>query len=242
MVKATLSCLATAGLLLSCGFANARTTISDCPVNQEPTRIDVEAVISTNLQGCPLLEDGELRSLTNQFLSGTDFAYPMPGTCVSGLITEGMFTIGERTEQVRGTTESAMRLFPEANATNPTMQGVFLGGTSQDGIPILSGAAATIVSVYGIDSDFAVQLVLSDRFTINMSEYPLIDTEDFQVLGAKGATASGRLTGRAEIWSPPAAPLVDVVLSVRGRICLGLNGNPGPTHSLPRQPPGRTPR
>jgi hypothetical protein len=200
--------------------ATIATTITACPPKYKPAHVDIQAVVSTNLEGCPLLEEPGFRILADKHLSGTEFAYPMPGTSVSGRIIGGTVELGQRTIRVQGRTESAMRLFPEASAANPSFNGVFISGVSNDGIPIVSGAAATIVSLQGIDSRFKLQLVLSDRFTINMGEYPMIDTEDFHVIGAHRAKVTGRLRGVAEIWDPPPAPMVDAPFTVQGKLCI----------------------
>ena len=63
---------------------------------------------------------------------------------------------------------------------NPTQGGVFLMGTSQNGA-FVSGAAMTVVSLEGVNEYFKLELVLSDRFTIDLSTYPFVNTEDFDI-------------------------------------------------------------
>ena len=81
--------------------------------------------------------------------------------------------------------------------------------------------ALTVVSLKGISTSFELELVLADRFTIDYSEYPFVDTEDFLVVGTKGdLKASGRLNGLAKIYSFPNTPLKDQTLSVSGMLCV----------------------
>ena len=209
-----------AGLCVAAAGAHAQTAITDCPKGQEPAAINVEALVSTSLAGCPLLEQKKLRKLVDKNLPGTVFAYPFPGTCLSGTVISGTVVTEQGTVEVSGTTESAQRFFPEALAVNPSQGGVFLSGVSQDGIPFVSGAAATIVSIQGVDAPLDLTLVLSDRFTIKFDSYPFIDTEDFEVVGADGASVTGRLTGIAQIFSDPSGPIVDAPFTVQGQICI----------------------
>jgi hypothetical protein len=198
-------------------YAQPPTAITACPKGHDPVSIHVEATVSTNLAGCPLLENQELRKLVDKNLSGTTFAYPfVPYTCVSGTNLHG--TIGEI--EVTGTTESAQRFFPEALAVNPSGGGLFLIGASQDGKAFASGAAATIVSVQGLNESFELQLLLSDRFTLNLDDYPIIDTEDFEVVGSEGASVTGRLTGIAEIYQFPGEAISNADFTVDGQICI----------------------
>jgi hypothetical protein len=219
MEKTILASTFFTGLCFAATGAHAQTAIADCPQGHEAAQIYVKATVSTNLDGCPLLEQKELRKLVDKNLSGTVFAYPLvPGTCVSGTITEGTIKTDEGTVNVSGTTESAQRFFPEALAVNPSGGGVFLAAFSQDNIPFASGAAATIVSVQGVDLD--LQLVLSDRFSLKLDSFPIIDTEDFEVVGAEGASATGRLTGIAEIYQFPPEAIDNAQFTVQGQICI----------------------
>ena len=196
------------------------TTIA-CPEKYEKVQVQLQALVSTSSEGCPLLDDGELRKLVDKFLPGMTFAYPaVPGTCLSGTITGGVVVTEGGPISVTGTTESAQRFFPEALAVNPTNGGVFLNGVSADGIQFASGAAATIVSLQGTDAPFDLQLVVSDRFTVQFDGYPFRDTEDFEIVGAKGASVLGRLVGQAEIDQPPGQPIANARFIAQGEICI----------------------
>jgi len=102
---------------------------------------------------------------------------------------------------------------------NPTQGVVFLMGTSQNGA-FVSGAAMTVVSLEGVNKYFKLELVLSDRFTIDLSTYPFVNTEDFLVIGAKGAQVKGRLTGTALISNQIGDPIVEAPFTVSGNICI----------------------
>lgn len=220
MMKRTLPQYMAALVCLVAVSAQAQTQISQCPKKYQPATLNLKALVSTNLTGCPLLEDKGLRKLVDKNMFGTVFAYPaLPGTCVSGIIQEGS-TIdrGKGPEAVTGFTESAQRFFPEGAAVYPSGGGVFLVGASQDGIPFASGAAATAVSLEAVAGKFKITVLASDRFTVNGATG--IDTEDFEVIGAKEGDAVGRLTGTAQITAPPPAPLFEAPFQVQGRVCL----------------------
>ena len=187
--KAILNNSILAGLCLTATVANAQEYIGECPKGHQSATITLAASVET-AEGCPLLTDTKLRKLVNKNFSGTTFA-GFPGTCLSGTIAEGTVTFNE-TGEVRvissGTTESAQRFMPEAMAIDPTNP-LFLNGQT-----FISGAAATIVSLESDDALLdGLQLVLSDRFTVDFLTG--LDTEDFEVIGAEGASVTGRLTG-----------------------------------------------
>jgi hypothetical protein len=168
---------------------------------------------------CPLLEDKELRKLVNKFGVGSVFAYPaIEGTCVSGDILEGTISLLEtgQTINVEGYTESAQRLFAEAEAVGNSL---FITGFSDaTNAPFASGASMTVVSLKGTDASLELDLVLADRFTIDSSSYPFVDTEDFLVVGANGDfEVTGRLKGSAQIFN---SPLENEPFSVSGIICV----------------------
>lgn len=212
MKKLLLTNLISAGLCISATAATAQTVISQCPKGHDAVVVSVTAKVSTSAE-CPLLQDKQLRKLVDKNFFGTAFAWPaVPGTCLSGRELSGF--VGP--VEVTGTTESAQRLFPEAAAVNPGNGGLLLIGSSMDGLPFLSGAAATIVSLQGESLD--LRLVLSDRFTVNLVDGT--DTEDFEIIGADGASVTGRLKGQAAVNSPPGAPFENVEFTVQGPICI----------------------
>lgn len=198
-------------------FAQAQpTTINTCPPNLLPAVVNIQATVSTVVGACPLLDDPRLRSLVNQFASGTSFAHPVfPATCMSGVIGGGTLTIAGRAPvEVRGHTESAQRLFPEAAALgNP----LFMSGVSS-----VSGAAITVVTLTEPDSKYLSDLVLSDRFTINYaSTPPFRNTEDMLVVGAAGKFAAlGQVAGTAMISNAPGEPIVGAPFTVSGTLCM----------------------
>ncbi len=200
--------------------AQAQTQIAECPKKYEPATLNLKVLVSTNLEACPLLEDKKLRQLVDENMFGTVFFYPaVPGTCVSGVIQEGStIDIGEGPEAVTGYTESAQRFFPDGASVNPSGGGLFLAGTSQDGIPFASGAAATAVSLETAKEKFKLTVLVSDRFTVN--GLTGIDTEDFEVIGASKGDAIGRLTGIAQITAPPPAPIFEAPFQVQGQVCI----------------------
>jgi hypothetical protein len=198
----------------------AQSDNSICPGNYKPVTLNISVLASTNLAGCPLLEERRLRRLVDRNFPGTVFAYPIPGTCLSGVIVSGEMTTTEGTITLGGTTESAQRFFPEAAAINPARGGVFLSGVSEEGVPFVSGAAATIANLVSADKSTDIQLVLTDRFTIKLDSFPFIDVEDLEIVGAKGAAAKGRLAAVAQIFGDPSGPIVDALFSVQGEICL----------------------
>lgn len=220
MRKSLTTALLCAGLGYATTGAHAQTPITGCPKGLQTAAVHVTASASTNLTGCPLLEDKRLRSLINKFgAGGTVFAYP-EFPCLSGTVLSGTVIMQKKTFNVTGSTESAQRFFPEALAVNPSGYGVFLTGLSDSNIPFVSGAAMTVVSLKDNNQSFTLDLVLSDRFTINLSARPFVDNEDFDVVGTDKATAVGRLTGVAEIDGDPTGPLTDVVFNINGEICL----------------------
>ena len=197
------------------------TAITECTNGYAPAFITATATVSTNFTGCPILEDEDLRKLVDRNLTGSEFAYPaVPGTCLSGIVTGGTVMTKNKTIQVTGTTESAQRFFPEALSVNPSRGGVFMIGATEDGIPFASGAAATIVSLEGVDSDFNLKLVLSDRFTLKLDEFPIRDTEDLEVVGSDKGKATGRLTGIAFVEQFPPDPIQNAQFDVEGQICI----------------------
>jgi hypothetical protein len=192
MKRAILTNSIFAGLCLSVTGSHAQTYIGECPKDHQPATVNLEAAVST-AEGCPLLTDKKLRKLVDKNFSGTLFA-GFPNTCLSGTISEGTVTFDKTgvSVDITGTTESAQRLMPEAAALGSSLP-LFLDG-AQAVTPFISGAAATIVSIRSDDTSLdGLQLVLSDRFTVNLATG--LDTEDFEVVGAKGATVTGRLIG-----------------------------------------------
>lgn len=206
-------CLTTAG-------ASSQTVIEDCPNGRKPAVVDLEAIVSASPTGCPLLEQENLRKLVDKNMSGTEFAYPFPGSCLSGVIIGGTIETKRGSIHVTGTTESAQRYFPEALAVSPSLGGVFLTGMSLDGIPFASGAAVTAVILKGVNQPLDLTLLMSDRFTIRLDSYPLIDTEDFEVVDAIGASITGRLTGIAQVFNSLSDPIEDAPFTVQGKICM----------------------
>lgn len=217
MKKAVVSNSILAGLCLAATSAIAQpTVIAECPKGHQATFVDVTASVSTSA-GCPLLTDKNLRKLVDKYFFGTAFAYPaVPGTCLSGRNLTG--TVGS--VAVTGSTESAQRFFPEAAAIDGANGGLAMTGfsdlTGVMSLPFFSGAAATVVSLQGESLDMT--LVLSDRFTVNLATGE--DTEDFEVVGADGASVTGRLQGQASITSAHGEPFQDVPFSVSGPICI----------------------
>ena len=224
MRKSLTTVLLCAGLGYATTGVHAQTPITGCPKDFQTAAVNVTALVSTNLTGCPLLLDKRLRNLINKFgAGGTVFAYPDPELfpCLSGTVN-GRVSMPNKTFNVTGSTESAQRFFPEALAVNPSGYGVFLTGLSDSDIRFASGAAMTVVSLKDISQNFTLDLVLSDRFTINLSAQPFVDNEDFDVVGTDKAAAVGRLTGVAEIYGNPFLPLTDVEFNINGKICLKL--------------------
>jgi hypothetical protein len=210
-------------ILLALGFGAtsnlfAQTTINTCPTGYTPAVVNIQASVST-ATNCPLLEDPELRKFIERYASGTTFAYPNPdpmvsGTCMSGEIVTGTITLPNQTPiAVRGRTESAQRFFPEAAALgNPLLM---------NGVTFVSGAAYTVVSLTGASSKFKLNLAFSDRFTVNYGVFPFRDTEDMLVVGSSGNfSVTGRLTGTAEIFTPPGMPIVNAPFTVAGSLCV----------------------
>jgi len=212
-ILATVMCGASIGI-----YADGLPTIIDkCPKDFAPAVVDTTLQVSTS-GGCPLLEDKKLRKLVDKFGVGSVFAYPaVQGTCVSGENLVGTITMATgETINVEGYTESAQRLFSEADAIGNSL---FITGFSDTTHALFaSGAAMTVVSLKGVDSRFELDLVLGDRFTIDYTSYPSVDTEDFLVLGAAGdLSVTGRLKGSAEIYN---SPLTNEPFSVSGFICV----------------------
>lgn len=231
----------------STALADPYTYIDTCPNNFEPAEINISVTVSTSENGCPLLEVNRLRRLVDRFFPGTTFAYPLPDPepgeppppipCLSGTIDPGSAIVmnGEKI-WIKGTTESAQRIFPEASEVNPFFDGLFLAGTTIDGTSFLSGAAATLLHIMEDpdENDFdeegsdepplELTLVLSDRFTVYPldSGPPFTDIEDFEIMGAKGAGARGRLGGEAQIFNPPGGAIVNATFTVEGSFCIKI--------------------
>ncbi len=198
----------------------AVTPIDGCPNGFKSATIDVKITVSSNLTGCPLLEDRRLRRLVNRHGVGNIFAYPtIPGTCLSGTDLTGTITSYDGVVYVTGSSESAQRLFPEAAAINPELGGLFLTGNSENGA-FASGAAMTVVSLEGQNAPLNLQLVLSENFTIDFSVFPFVDTEDFLIVGANGANVIGHLVGQALISNVIGVPIIDAPFTVNGNICI----------------------
>ena len=201
------------------------TVIDACPNGYQPALIDVELEVST-APDCPLLEDNRLRRLVNRFGTGNVFAYPAaPGTCVSGTGLTGTITfLGNGTSiNVVGYSESAQRLFTEADAIDSQSSPLFIAGLTDALTPFASGAAMTVVTLQNdlTEDPFEMTIVMEDRFSLDLSSYPFIDTEDFRIIGSRGdKKAIGRLTGTAEIYLPPPLPLNQVPLTVSGAVCV----------------------
>lgn len=192
------------------------TTINTCPKTFLPAVINIQATVSTVLGACPLLDDRRLRDLVARYAPGTTFAHPpFPATCMSGVIDSGTITVAGRAPfEVRGRTQSAQRLFPEATALgNP----LFISGVS-----FVSGAALTVVTLTDPRSKYIADLVLSDRFTINYAvPPPFPNTEDMLVVGASGRfSALGQLTGTALISDAPGTPVSSAPFAVSGVLCM----------------------
>lgn len=204
------------------------TVIDQCPGEFKSAEVNLTISVSANDTDCPLLKKKELRKLVDKFGVGSIFAYPaVPGTCLSGTGLNGSIVIhGDHDhdrdvsiEVTGGYSESAQRLFPEAEALDGNSP-LFINGSTMGGIPFVSGSAMTVVSLTG-DDDFNMTLVLDDRFSINFSIYPFVDTEDFLIVGTKGIyEAKGRLNGTAKILAPPPALLENVEFKIFGKICL----------------------
>lgn len=197
------------------------TVIDQCPGEFKSAYVDLKILVSTSKDGgCPLLTNKELRKLVNKFGVGSTFAYPaVRGTCLSGnVLNDSTSTItitGYSPIAVTGGSESAQRLFPEAQALDETSPLFINGLAGVSSVPFASGAAMTVLSLTGDGDDFSMTLVLSDRFSINLSNGT--DTEDFEVVGTKGNyEAKGRLRGLATIIGQ----LNNVEFSITGNICL----------------------
>jgi len=201
--------------------AVAQTPIAKCPNGYESTAVNISATVSTREEGCPLLKDKELRKLVDKYLTGSVFAYPdIPGTCLSGEISEGSITIGGQTLAVSGSTESAQRFFPEAAAVDPGNRGLLIFDFTVDNRPFVLGAAATIVTLQGADSEFNLRLVLDDRFGVTLTPtFEVVDTEEFTVIGAEGASVRGRLMGTATLGGFP-PPIQNAAFTVAGDLCM----------------------
>lgn len=208
------------------------TVIGECPKGFKPANLEITLKVSS-MMDCPLLEDAKLRKLVDRFGVGSTFAWPaIAFTCISGTDLSGKITIGKNVILVEGYSESAQRLLPEAEAIGGPPGSLFLTGLADKlvfsegnqtpdpiSVPFGSGAALTVVAMKG--KGFKLDLVLADRFTIDYSKFPPLDTEDFLVIGAKGDyEATGRLTGLAEISASPGEPLDLEPLSVSGTLCL----------------------
>ncbi len=201
-------------------FAHATTPIEACPTGYQSATINVQLTVSTNLTGCPLLEKNKLRRRVNKHGVGNVFLYPsIAGTCVSGSNLTGTITSADGVIDIIGSSESAQRASVEAMEVNPTQGGMFLMGTSQNGA-FVSGAAMTVVSLEGVNEYFKLELVLSDRFTIDLSTFPFVNTEDFLVIGAMGARVKGRLAGTALISNQIGDPIVNAPFTIDGNICI----------------------
>lgn len=200
-------------------FAATPSTVK-CPKKHVPAEINLTLEVSTRVD-CPLLEDKKFQKLLKKFTFGSVYAYPtIPETCVSGENLKGTVLLKGKRIQVDGNTESAQRIFPEAIRIGDSL--FVTGISSKTNAPFASGAAITFVSVSGIDEHFDAELLLSDRFTLDFSSWPIINTEDFLVIGSNGdlKQATGRLIGTAEIISPPPTPLDRVPFKITGTICV----------------------
>jgi len=197
--------------------AQAPTTIG-CPTGTVPTQVDIQLLLDTTAN-CPLLEDKALRKLVDRFAVGTTFAYPaVPGTCAAGSDLTGTITpTGSSPIAVTGQTWSAQTLFPEAAALSNGLNPLTIFGTAQDGRPFMAGAAITVASIRSTSGLLRLDLVLSDRFAVDLATG--LDTEDFQILGSGGlAGVTGKLTGVAMI--APGQPIVDAPMEIEGTICM----------------------
>lgn len=219
---ATLGLFATAIAAASAHVVAASpTSIENCPPGYLRADVDISVTLSTTLD-CPLLENKDLRRYVNKFGVGSTFAYPaVPGTCMSGTNLVGTLTVPGRTPiEVTGYTRSAQMQFAEAEEVGDLLM---IAGISQTGIPFASGAAMTVASLRGRTVPLKLDLVFSDRFTVDYSPRvpPFIDTEDFVIVGSGGdLSALGRLTGKATIEQAPGLPISDALLEVTGTICL----------------------
>ena len=161
-----------AGLGYATTGVHAETPITGCPEDFQTAAVNVTALVSTNLTGCPSTLRQKTAELDQQIwcrghsvcLPGSGFSF----VCQEPLSKETV-NISQKTFNVIGSTESAQRFFPEALAVNPSGHGVFLTGLSDSNIPFASAAAMTVASMRAADPDqsFTLDLVLSDRFTIN---------------------------------------------------------------------------
>ena len=197
----------------------ASTPIEVCPSGYRPAFVDVQAVVNT-VANCPLLEDPGLRSLVDSHAEGSHFAYPsVPGTCVSGRQLTGTVVVeGKQVHQVQGFSESAQRFFAEGVALG---NAALVTGLSDTGKRFASGAALTFVSMQSTNSSLKLEVLMSDRFTIDYSVQPFVDTEDFVIVGHRGnARVAGRLTGVALVSAQPGQPIQSAPIRITGRICL----------------------
>ena len=211
-----------AALCASVPFAHAQqtpTVISECPKGSVPAQVAISMVVNST-PDCPLLETKSLRKLLGKSATGAVFAYPVvPGTCISGANLSGSITRLDTQVPmlVSGTVHSAQRLYAEAAAVgdNLSIAGVNLHG------PFATGAAMSVVSLTGVSEAFAMQIVTDDRFVVDYSSYPALNTEEFLILDSTGdRTATGRLTGVARIHALPGTPLTNETFNIGGFVCL----------------------
>jgi hypothetical protein len=195
-------------------------SITSCPNTMTAVTVDMELEITMNGETCPALERSDIRSLLEQFATGSTFTYPViPATCVSGTNLSGSLTpIGGAPVQVTGYSESVQRMFPEAQGFgNPMM----IVGFTEGQQPFYQGSAMTVVMLQGIEHPLSLSLIFADRFTIDLSTYPLIDREELQVLGTgSGHRATGQFHGVGEIYTLPPDLFYNEPFHLTGTLCL----------------------
>lgn len=218
MKKLITSALVFAGLGYAANFAYAQPPIMECPKYYQPATADLTVSLSTNLNGCPLLENKYLYGLVKKSAAiGTVFAYPsLP--CLSGTNLSGTINLSGKSYSVHGYSESAQLISPEYVAIDPVSAGVFLTGISGTGKSFVLGAAMSVANIIEDSNKFTLKLVSKDSFIIDSAA--ATDTEMFELVAADGHSVVGRLTGVAQITGPLSEPLNDVSMNITGPFCL----------------------
>ena len=222
-------------LVSTCALADPAPTVIGCNTGPKaaatPAELHLQVHVQPAAEGCPLLEDKELRKLVDKFAPQTTFAYPLIDqsyglrTCFTGVVTDGSLTLnyseGNRPKLTitEGRTESAQRLFPVPGGSNVYAASTDGGQTGFSPPSLQAGAAMTAVDlvVTGEDGkEQALNLLIDDHFLVIPTESAVTDTEDFNIVGSAGRLVSGRL--RADGIITGAGPTFE--LTVDGTICL----------------------
>lgn len=208
------------GVMTSSALAtDTPTTIAQCPSFYEPASVELTLQLST-APDCPALEDRSTRRLIDYYTVGATYAYPaVSGTCLVGSGLTGVITLLRSGHKilVEGSSASAQRLFPEAQAID---NGLLISGANSSG-PFASGAATSVVTLKGTSEWFYLQIVTEDRFTLDYSQFPVQDVEEFTILGSWGfRKVIGRLVGNAAIHSGPTDPISNETFNIAGTVCM----------------------